>query len=388
MAEPKKCENDVCDNRVLFVNSKYNNFCCHKCSVTGSSSNNTETFTRDEFIKYCNEYLENKSSKSLLLHIRRNNNLLTCLNEYSSHLECKNNGERLYIVLNSLSVKPVCIRCSKQVTFYNFNTGYYDHCSIECSTQVERNNLYVNIISIDCLKDIINFHIVNVNSAISTVQRIDYLYDSLKYYTTSLNKYDPQISERVYCLLNNISDRPKCIACGNDITFQRFSCGYSEFCCISCASTHEQTLLKRGITSFKNYGTRHPMQNKEVFDKNRESSYRTYKYKFKTGEEVLICGYENHALDMLQEQGYKFGDIDTQIDLNIWYYSFLDDNIHKYFPDIYIEKENRIIEVKSTYTYDDELEINLMKRKASKFNKYNFEFWLVNEDGTLNEIIN
>ena len=39
---------------------------------------------------------------------------------------------------------------------------------------------------------------------------------------------------------------------------------------------------------------------------------------------------------------------------------------HRYFPDFYIPKDNLIIEVKSTFTYNKELEKNLLKEQCVK----------------------
>jgi hypothetical protein len=40
--------------------------------------------------------------------------------------------------------------------------------------------------------------------------------------------------------------------------------------------------------------------------------------------------------------------------------------MHKYYPDIYIPNENLIIEVKSTYTISQNLEMNQAKFEATK----------------------
>lgn len=39
--------------------------------------------------------------------------------------------------------------------------------------------------------------------------------------------------------------------------------------------------------------------------------------------------------------------------------------IFTYYPDIFIPKENKIIEVKSIWTYNVNLEKNILKQKAS-----------------------
>lgn len=58
-----------------------------------------------------------------------------------------------------------------------------------------------------------------------------------------------------------------------------------------------------------------------------------------------------------------------------------------YLPDIYIKPENRIIEVKSEYTYNLELEKNLLKKEACIKSNLSFEFWIIDSKGKLIEII-
>jgi hypothetical protein len=45
-----------------------------------------------------------------------------------------------------------------------------------------------------------------------------------------------------------------------------------------------------------------------------------------------------------------------------------------YFPDFYIPKLNLIVEIKSSYFYNLEEEINLTKKSYSELNNYNFIF--------------
>ena len=48
----------------------------------------------------------------------------------------------------------------------------------------------------------------------------------------------------------------------------------------------------------------------------------------------------------------------------------------KYYPDIYIQKDNLIIEVKSTWTFEIKHEKNIIKYKATKEAGYNYEIWI------------
>ena len=56
---------------------------------------------------------------------------------------------------------------------------------------------------------------------------------------------------------------------------------------------------------------------------------------------------------------------------------FFDEKRRVYYPDIYIPKDNRIIEVKSFYTYEKELEKNLAKRESVIKSGYLFDFYIM-----------
>lgn len=133
-----------------------------------------------------------------------------------------------------------------------------------------------------------------------------------------------------------------------------------------------EVIEKRKETYLSNYGVEHPMQNKEIFEKNLKSCYKTKEYVWKTGEISTVQGHEPIVLKELEETGYSYNDVKTSsIEIpDIWYY--YKGKKHKYYPDFYIPKENLIIEVKSDYTYNNELEKNLIKFDAVKDAGYEF----------------
>jgi hypothetical protein len=64
----------------------------------------------------------------------------------------------------------------------------------------------------------------------------------------------------------------------------------------------------------------------------------------------------------------------------------IDGKISYYFPDIYIKSLNKIIEVKSTWTYEINKEKNIEKSKACTDAGYAFEFWIYSSKGKTLEI--
>jgi len=136
---------------------------------------------------------------------------------------------------------------------------------------------------------------------------------------------------------------------------------------------NQEVIDKRKKTYLERFGVEHPMQTNEVFEKNLNSAYRRKEYKWKSGEISLVQGYEPQVLSELEEKGYTYMDIKTaQTDMpEIWYYK--GDVKRRYFPDIYIPSENLIIEVKSSFTLNNDLETNELKFEAVKNAGFNFK---------------
>ena len=129
-------------------------------------------------------------------------------------------------------------------------------------------------------------------------------------------------------------------------------------------------------TYLKKYGVTHNSQVTEIFEKMNKNGYTSKDYIFPSGKVVRIRGYEWKALDELLKI-YDESEIEvaTKKIPKIKYY-WSDGSEHYYFPDIYIKKENLLIEVKSDYTMLKDFEKNQRKAVATKENGYNFKFMI------------
>lgn len=134
-------------------------------------------------------------------------------------------------------------------------------------------------------------------------------------------------------------------------------------------------------TCLERFGVANPSQNAEVHAKQFKDS--VYDYVFESGRIVRIQGYEKQAIDKLLEIFHEDDLIIGKGDVpEIWY--DLDNIRHRYFPDIYIPKENLIIEVKSAWTYEKDCETltkNLAKRDGCKILGYNHLFIIFDSPG-------
>lgn len=64
------------------------------------------------------------------------------------------------------------------------------------------------------------------------------------------------IPEKVYWLVNDVNDYPKCVICGSPITkFVGRIVGYHKHCCCSCAQLDKQTQQKQRQTKLELYGS-------------------------------------------------------------------------------------------------------------------------------------
>ena len=132
-------------------------------------------------------------------------------------------------------------------------------------------------------------------------------------------------------------------------------------------------------------GVENAMQTDETFEKHRKSCLKLKEYIFPSGRKEKVQGYENFAIDFLLKT-YKEEDIVVNNNEIISFTGrifYEDDNNKKrrYFPDIFIISENRIVEVKSIWTYNKHLKINICKKKKCEELGFKFDFMIFDRKG-------
>lgn len=137
--------------------------------------------------------------------------------------------------------------------------------------------------------------------------------------------------------------------------------------------------------NIKKYGVSSQMQDAEFFTK---TMFKRKEYVFPSGRLEKVQGYEHLALNSLLADGVDEHVIilaPIQMEMifgKVWYVSD-DRKQHRYYPDIYISTENKIIEVKSWYTLDKHRKANEAKKQAVLALGVDFEFWIYDEQGNL-----
>lgn len=111
------------------------------------------------------------------------------------------------------------------------------------------------------------------------------------------------------------------------------------------------------------------------FDKQEKSSKSFKQFNFPSGKIINIQGYENLALDELVKLFEEDDIITKRSEMPKIIYK-LKDKEHRYYPDIWIKSINKIIEVKSIYTYKKEFIKNINKALATRKLNFDFEFWI------------
>lgn len=122
---------------------------------------------------------------------------------------------------------------------------------------------------------------------------------------------------------------------------------------------------KNKKTCLLKYGVEHPMQNQEIFEKNQKNCYSIEKHK-ETGLNYRST-YERHFLDFCIERK-----INIKKGKRISY--MFENKEHYYFSDFFIEEINLIIEIKSAWTYSNDIEKNIVKKEFTLKSGYNFLF--------------
>lgn len=141
--------------------------------------------------------------------------------------------------------------------------------------------------------------------------------------------------------------------------------------CFNNQDKKEQTCLEK-------YGVRHTNQIPKIMDSINKSG------KLLKNHELNIKyrgSYEKHFLDYCLKNSIS---IDSYIG-NIKY--FVGNKEHRYYPDFFHRETNTIIEIKSEYTYEVNIYINLLKKEYSLFSGYNFIFIIDKDYTEFNKIV-
>jgi hypothetical protein len=148
-----------------------------------------------------------------------------------------------------------------------------------------------------------------------------------------------------------------------------------------------QTILNRTQTWNEKYGVTHPMKVASICKQSHSNRTYTKFYKFKDGTELKTQGNGHFALKKLEEQGYISSEIKTEVYSDVKYQN--GDKLSGHIFDIFIPKENLVIEVKGdhpTFGYFADKDMTHLKALAAIEKGYRYLIWVFTSDDQFLEI--
>lgn len=128
-------------------------------------------------------------------------------------------------------------------------------------------------------------------------------------------------------------------------------------------------------TCIDKYGVEYPLQNPQIAENATKRAYKLKEYTFPDGRTCNVQGYEPFALDILVKNHDSYDIVTKRTEVpEVWYET--QNKRHRYYPDIYIKSINKIIEVKSDWTYQlGRIDLPL-KASSCRALGYEFEVWI------------
>lgn len=185
------------------------------------------------------------------------------------------------------------------------------------------------------------------------------------------------VCNNIWRVLPNNLMRAGCPECAPDKMRFNSLCKHG----VEYSTQRPEVKAKIRATMKERYGVEHALQNKEILEKNLKSAY-TFKPYLLGKRKVKVQGYEPQALDyIIRTKKVKPKDIrcgfESEMPTIKYQWNGKDRTYH---PDIFVVSQNRIIEVKSSYTASVAKSL-AAKRLACKEQGYKFTLLIMGEKG-------
>lgn len=140
-------------------------------------------------------------------------------------------------------------------------------------------------------------------------------------------------------------------------------------------------------TNIDRYGVENVSQNAEIHARKQRKPRKTGTWP--SGMEYSYQGYEDVGINTLLDSGLTEDQLvisTPQAIPTITYFNPVKNKDCRYFPDIFIPHENRLIEIKSEYTMGVDVEVNMAKHYASILSGFQHEIWVCSSTKVLDVI--
>ena len=150
---------------------------------------------------------------------------------------------------------------------------------------------------------------------------------------------------------------------------------------------NQEIMNKVKATNMERYGVESPLQNQEIAEHAQKNAKKFKNFEMPSGTIRKVQGYEPFALKKLIAL-YSEEQIKTdRKDVPRVQYDDVDGKKRYYFPDIFIPHENKLIEVKSTWTLQCKTDNIYLKKKACEEQGFLYEIWCFNQKGHRVEVL-
>jgi len=324
-------------------------------------------------LKYCQNLHKTKKSFAFIYQIKKDNMLKLIIDKTSFLDKNVPVSHRVYCILHNITEIPKC-ECGEQLKFNQYSEGFREFCSVKCSSnskskqeKIKQTNLkkygHINTFQSEAGRK-------GWNEFQSDTERVKEA--SVKGQNTLKVNYNTDTIEEAQKIR---------ITNALEAKIKKYGYAYNNRDKASLSRDERQMVKSLEKTCLEKYGVRNPMQVNSIFDKTMKRSFKLKDYVFPSGKIVQIQGFEHFAInDLLKD--YDEDEIKTETkDMPKIFYIGEDKKDHRYIPDIFIPKENLIIEVKSDYTMRANFYTNLLKGSACKKVGYNFKFMVYGNKG-------
>jgi len=270
-------------------------------------------------------------------------------------------GIRAKCLLSGITKRGICLECGKPTKWTSATSNYQKFCSVKCGASSKITSAKTKA---TCLEKY-GATTPAGNKEIAKKSSISHHNRSAK------DKAQTQVIRKATCIEKYGVEHPM----QDPVVNKRLRVSVSEIW--NDPDKTAAVTAEREATCIERYGVRNPSQVLEFHHKKFKNRYKSYT--LPSGHIWRLQGYEPQALDILLET-HKESDIQHE-SLAIKY--TYKNKGHRYYPDFFIPNINTIIEVKSPYTLELELSINMLKREACICQGYEYKFMIIDNNGEL-----
>lgn len=300
------------------------------------------------------------------------NGMLDYLINLHSFFKNKSISQIIWHLKNDIYDDVKCT-CQKNVRYVNINKGYVKYCSNKC----QLNDYWSNISSEEIEKRIIKTKkTCKEKYGVENFNTLDFIKEKTK--KTNNVKYNSdyhlKTDKSKQMIKNSLNDK---YGVDNVSKLEYVKLKKKNKALLK---TDEEKLLireKYRNTILERYGVEHLSQDSDFLEELLKKSFSYKSHRLPSGKVISLQGYEPKVIDYLlkyyDESDILYTNKSIENKIGKIFYQNIDKK-SRYFPDLYIVSENKIVEVKSTFTYELDIVKNMAKKEECLKREIKFDF--------------